>query len=70
MEVEEAGCLATMILAGVATGIYPTYRQAVDQLVKVKKVFHPDDKNLGLYLEKYARYKRFFGMLNSMLLDN
>ena len=31
MEVEEAGCLATMILAGVATSVFPSCEEAVNR---------------------------------------
>jgi xylulokinase len=67
MEVEEAGCLATMILAGVAASIYPNYRDAVRQLVKIKEEFYPEGKNINLYMLKYEKYKELYGVLKSIL---
>jgi xylulokinase len=67
MEVEEAGCLATMILAGVATSVFPSCEEAVSRFVRVKNEFHPKGDNLDLYLVKYEKYKKMFAVMKDFL---
>ena len=70
MEIDEAGCLATAIIAGLASSVYKNYDEAVKKLVKVEKEFYPKKENLDLYLNKYENYKRLFGSLRSFLNSN
>ena len=67
MEVEEAGCLATMILAGVATSVFPSCEEAVNRFVRIKNEFRPKGDNLDLYLAKYEKYKKMFTAMRSFL---
>ena len=53
MDITEAGCLSTMMLAGSATGEF-TIDEAQKNFVKVKKEFYPD-KEIG---ERYKEQLR------------
>ena len=59
----EASCLGAALLAGTATGVYDNLNQAVDNLVKIDKVFEPDGEKHSIYLEKMEMYKK---MLNTI----
>lgn len=60
LHVDEAGTLGTAILAGVALGVYPSYTEAVRNLVRVKKIYDPDIRNRNIYEENYGKYKRLY----------
>lgn len=55
-ENRETGALGTAIAAGVGIGVYHNYDEAVQETVKIKKVYHP---NSCLYNEYNSRYKEF-----------
>ena len=52
--VDEAGTLAVAILAGVAAGVYESCKEAVNKLVRVKKVFYPDPAVSQIYEENFS----------------
>lgn len=60
LEISEAGTLGVAILAGVASGIYKNPEDAVSQLVRIKRVFEPDEALHAQYAEKYETYKRLY----------
>ena len=65
MDITEAGCLATMMLAGVGTGKF-TLNEAISKFVKVKDRFEPDNKIKQRYLEKYEKYKKIYGLVSQL----
>jgi xylulokinase len=67
MEVEEAGCLAAIMLAGVATSVFPSCAEAADRFAKIKREFHPKRDNLDLYLAKYEKYKKMYALIKDFL---
>lgn len=60
MSVEEAGTLGNAMIAGVASGIFSSYKQAVAKLVRVKGSIQPDMKNHEIYKDRYAKYLRVY----------
>jgi xylulokinase len=54
----EASSLGAAMLAGAATGVYDSLKQAVENLVKVDKVFQPDKKNNEIYMKNLEKYKK------------
>ncbi len=66
LDVDEAGTLGTVILAGVATGVFSSVEAAVDDLVKVKKVFYPDEENRKIYRDNYEKYKKIYGAVKEV----
>jgi len=65
MDITEAGCLATMMLAGLGTGRF-TLSEAVSQFVKVKNEFLPDEKIREKYLDKFSKYKEIYGLVSKL----
>lgn len=56
-EVEDAELLGGACLASAALGRYGDFREASDDLVRIKKVFYPQEDQLVIYREEYEKYK-------------
>ncbi|MDI6870975.1 MAG: FGGY-family carbohydrate kinase [Bacillota bacterium] len=56
MQNEEAGCLGAAMLAGVATGIYPSLPKAAAEMVALKSKVEPNPDNFEVYNQAYQRY--------------
>lgn len=65
MDITEAGCLATMMLAGSATGAF-TIDEAQKNFVKVEKEFYPDKEIGQRYKEQYGKYKKIYGLISQL----
>lgn len=57
LNVSEAGTMGNIILAGKASGVYQTYEEAVNILVKPLRIFYPSESNTSLYQDRYEKYK-------------
>lgn len=68
LEVEEAGALGAAMLAGTATGLYPSLEKAAETLVRIKKEFHPDPANHSFYRENYRRYRKMYAAVREVML--
>ena len=44
-------------LASAALGRYSDFSEASEKLVRIKKVFYPDEKEYKIYKEAYLQYK-------------
>jgi len=66
MDITEAGCLATMILAGIGIKKF-TLSEAVSQFIKIKDEFHPDQKIREKYLDKFEKYKKVYGLISKLI---
>ncbi|MBD3266156.1 hypothetical protein GF373_05755 [bacterium] len=58
--VAEAGCLGCAILAGSATGVYASIKQAAEQIAKITRTFEPQSENHAFYTEQFALYKEIY----------
>ncbi len=65
MDIAEAGCLATMMLAGSATGKF-SIAQAQEKFVKTGKEFYPDPKITERYGPHFEKYKKMYGLVSGM----
>jgi len=65
MGISEAGCLATMMLAGTGTGKF-TLQEAVSNFVKVNKEFSPDASLRKKYEGKYEKYKKIYHLISEL----
>ena len=63
LKISEAASLGTAILAGKALGIFKSTKEAVKNLVKIKKVYEPNIKQHKRYQEKYKKYLRIYNVL-------
>jgi xylulokinase len=66
LDVGEAGTLGNIILAGCASGVYSSYEEAVNVLVKPVRMFYPNQPNQSLYAERYEKYKALSRAIASM----
>ena len=57
MRKQEAVCLGTAILAGVAAGTYGSVAEAVDQVVQEAVIVEPDAAITAAYREQSKRYR-------------
>jgi xylulokinase len=56
LNVDEAGCVSTAILAGCGTGKFNSVEETVGSWVKVSRVFHPDMEMCKKYEQKYQQF--------------
>lgn len=68
---DTASTLGAAILAGVGTGVYTSYEEAINKTIAVKKTYQPNPenhevykKNMSLYLELYEDLKATFKKYN------
>ena len=52
----ELGCLGAAICGAVASGIYPSYEAACQNMVALKQVYQPNTGCAEIYDKKYAQY--------------
>ena len=65
MDIDEAGCLATMMLAGSAIGKF-TVDEAQKNFVKIGREFHPDPEITELYSGHYEKYKKIYDLVSEL----
>ncbi len=58
----EHGARGAAMNCGVALGLYPDYRAAIDRVVKIKKRYSPNPENQKKYRELYELYKAGYKM--------
>jgi len=63
MQCNEAVCLGTAILAGVATGKYSSYAEAVEQVVRVSETIVPDATTAASYTGQKMQYHTLYSSL-------
>ena len=59
----ELGGLGCAICGAVATGIYASYDEACQSMVKIDRTYSPNPELAGVYRKKYARYKKMLEVL-------
>jgi xylulokinase len=67
MAAQEAVCLGTAILAGVAAGEYRNISEAVEQVVREAALVEPDPHKTANYKEQLARYRLFRSVMTTQL---
>jgi L-xylulokinase len=61
----ELGARGAALCAGIGTGIYRDYAEAVQEAVTVVRVHEPISANTPLYLERYAEYTRLINVMQA-----
>ena len=61
--------LGAALLAGVGTGIYSNFDDAVQSTVRIKRKFHPNPNAKIVYDEGYQRYRQLYENLKSMMSE-
>ena len=65
--ITEAGLLGAAMLAGVATGVFASAREAVELFVCDDRIFEPDSDRHAIYCEKHALYQQLYPSLKTIL---
>ena len=60
---QEAVCLGATILAGVATGIYTSFAEAIGALVREESVVEPDSALAADYVAQMRQYRSLYPAL-------
>lgn len=66
-ESETATTLGAVILAGVGTGVYKSFREAVERTVKITRVHEPDMKRHEIYKKYYEIYLEIYEKLKDTM---
>ncbi len=66
LNISEAACLGTVLLAGTAIGEYSSVSEAVDQVVKIKEIFEPDPEKKRIYDEKFRIYAEIYPTIKDL----
>jgi xylulokinase len=66
MQCDESVCLGAATLAGVAAGEYAGIADAVELVVREKKVIEPDTHLVAAYAEQLGQYQRLCGALKKL----
>ncbi|MDR1493329.1 MAG: carbohydrate kinase [Planctomycetaceae bacterium] len=59
----ELGCLGAAICGAYATGLYPSYESACQNMVVIDRVYPPNPAFAEIYDEKYGRYLKLLEIL-------
>jgi xylulokinase len=65
----EAGALGAALIAGVGTGIFPSFEAGVAAMVAVERVFEPEPKQQALLQVQYERYKHLWPLMEAFWSD-
>jgi sugar (pentulose or hexulose) kinase len=66
----ETSGLGAAIVSAVGLGIYPSFQEAIENMVGYKTVFEPDKKNVALYQNLYNRvYKKIYPTLADLFRE-
>jgi len=68
-KVAEAGSLGAAMLAGTATGVYDSTKDAAEQLIKIDKVFEPNKEKHTTYRKKLEKYKKMHKAVKKLTDD-
>jgi xylulokinase len=64
---DTATTLGAAILAGVGTGVYKNFDDAVSQTIRIRKTYEPDMNNHKKYQEFYSIYLSIYNNLKSLM---
>ena len=66
-QITEAGALGAAIIAGVGSGMYSTFEEAVATTVKLERTFEPDPDKKNIYLDRFQKYKQIWPIMGDYL---
>ena len=62
-----AATLGAAILAGVGTGFYSSFEEAVQETIKITRVHVPNRDNFSVYDRQYDRYLKIYDRLKDLM---
>jgi xylulokinase len=68
-KITEAGALGAAIMAGVGSGVFPSYEIGVQAMVNLERTFKPDPQQQRLYENRFEKYARLWPLMEDYLRD-
>jgi xylulokinase len=65
---DSSTALGAAILAGIGTGVYDSFEEAIQKAVKITKVYYPDKKNHMIYQSCMEKYLELYESLSKQFL--
>jgi hypothetical protein len=56
-------------MAGVGSGVFPSYEAGVEVMVKLERTFEPDVQRHRLYQDRFEKYCRLWPLMREYLRD-
>ncbi|SEP84288.1 xylulokinase [Ignavigranum ruoffiae] len=60
---EEGAALGALIIAAIGAGIYDSFEESFEKLIKVEKIFYPNENRRKYYREKFIAYKKVYSKI-------
>jgi xylulokinase len=67
--ITEAGTLGAAIIAGVGHGIFSSFEEGVESMVRLERTFEPDPRQQQLYADRYEKYTRLWPLMADYLRE-
>ncbi|MBM4464491.1 MAG: hypothetical protein FJ014_02795 [Chloroflexi bacterium] len=67
--ITEAGALGAAIMAGVGSGVFPSYEAGVEAMVGLEQTFEPNARQHELYQSRFEQYRRLWPLMGEYLRD-
>jgi len=67
--ITEAGALGAAIMAGVGTGVFSSFQEGVDSMVKTERTFLPDEAKRKKYRDRFEAYKEIWSRMGDFLRE-
>lgn len=67
--ITEAGALGGAIIAGVGSGVFGSYAEGVEAMVRLERVFEPDSQQHRRYAARYEQYRKLWPLMGAYLRD-
>lgn len=68
-KITEAGALGAAVIAGVGSGVFPSYEDGVEAMVNLERTFEPDPQQQKLYESWFEKYSRLWPLMEEYLRD-
>ena len=58
VSIRDASALGAAIVAGVSTGVYSSFKEAMESIIRVTDNFSPNMERFEIYNEQYQAYRK------------
>jgi xylulokinase len=67
--VTEAGALGAAIIAGVGSGLFPSFEAGIGAMVSLERTFEPHPQRHKLYEDQFEKYRQLWPLMGAYLRD-
>ena len=68
-QITEAGSLGAAIMAGVGSGVYASFEEGVEAMVRLDRTFDPDLRKHRQYQSRYEQYAQLWPLMRDYLRE-